>query len=90
MPRRRSSAYQAAETTLKYANWAGNRLFNWASTDHSGLGRVFDAMPHQGLIEGLVNLIVQIIVSLISILFGAILVFVMVAYGVPFLLTGGF
>jgi hypothetical protein len=89
MPRRRSTAYQAAETTLKYAGWAGNRLYNWATTDHSGLGSVFDAMPHLGLIDGLMHLIAQIIVSLISILFGAIVLFVMVAYGLPFLLTGG-
>lgn len=82
----------AANSTLRTADKAAVGLFKWASTDHSGMGRAMSNLPLMGL--GFFGSVKYILSSFLFAIAGAVLsgvwVFILIAYGIPFLITGHF
>jgi len=86
MPRRRSTIYRFAESTLKHTDMAVTGLFRWAATDHTGMGESLNRMPNMGFLDTLHYILTHILISIVAISAGGIMVFVLIAYGIPFLI----
>ena len=78
----------AARFTARTADKAASGLFRWATTDHSGMGKLLDIMPKMGILDTLGYILSSLFYSVIGTLFGAVLVFIIFAYGIPLLLFG--
>lgn len=86
----RSAGWAAARFAGRTTEKAAVGLFRWASTDHSGLSRALDRMPEMGFLDSVKYVLVHFLISVVAAIVGAIWVYVLVAYGIPFLLTGHF
>lgn len=85
-----SAGWTAARFTGRAAEKAAVGLFRWVTTDHSGLGRALDRMPRMGFVDSVKYVLVHFLIAVVTAIVGAIWIYVLVAYGIPFLLTGHF
>ena len=83
----RSAGWTAARFAGRTTEKAAVGLFRWASTDHSGLSRAIDNMPDMGFLDSVKYVLVHFLIAVAAALVGAVLIFVVVGYGIPFLLT---
>lgn len=85
-----SAGRTAARFTGRAAEKTAVGLFRWATTDHSGLGRALDRMPDMGFLDSMKYILVHILIAIVAAIVGGIWIFVLIGYGIPFLLTGHF
>jgi len=79
----RSAAKFAGRTTEKSAA----ALSSWATTDHTGIGKsLLDMPPSMGFVDSSTYIFTQFLTSIIITVVGAVLVFLLIAYGFPVLL----
>ncbi|CAG0999310.1 hypothetical protein MTYP_02760 [Methylophilaceae bacterium] len=93
----RSAGWDAAKFTGRTTEKAAVGLARWATTDHSGMGKAFENMPSMGFIETIQYALMVIVFAMVGILAhvaGVMLTigwcYLLVIYGIPFLLTGEF
>ncbi len=86
----RSAGWTAAKFTGRATEKAAVGLFRWAATDHTGMSSALEYMPPMGFLETLKYILMQFLITVaISVLTG-LWVFVLIAYGIPFLIFGHF
>ena len=93
MSKRRNQAFRnlnsAAHTGMKVADKAAAGLGRWMITDHSGMGRAMDNMPPSlGFFGTIRHMLMFLLVATLYYCLGAIALFLMIAYGIPFLIMG--
>jgi len=69
------------------ANKAAVSLARWATTDHTGTGKLLANLPPMGFIDTLSMIAVTLLCSVLGALVSGVLMFVLVAYGIPALLS---
>lgn len=77
-------------SVAKVSGKAAKGLFLWASTDHSGIAERLADMPKMGFLDSLKYIFVQMVISIVITLATALMVFLIVAYAIPYLLFGSF
>lgn len=63
-------------------------LSRWATTDHMRIDRSLLNMPSMGFVDTIRNIFTYLILSVASAGLSGILAFLLIAYGIPFLLFG--
>jgi len=85
MPIRPSA--KANRIATNAANKAAVGLARWATTDHSGTAKLLANLPPMGFFDTLSMIAVTLLCSLLGALVSGVLMFLLVAYGIPMLLT---
>jgi hypothetical protein len=79
-----SGAKKAYRVTDRFAGKFGR----WIVTDHTGFNRALNEMPRMGFTESCKYVLTQFIVLIICSLLAGLFVFLLIAIGIPFLITG--
>lgn len=83
-----SAGRTAAKLTGRTSGKAAVGLSRWATTDHTGIGRSLLNMPSMGFVDSIRYIIMHFILSVLGAGLTGILVFLLIAYGIPFLFFG--
>jgi hypothetical protein len=79
-----------ANKIYHHADRAASSLGRWATTDHSGFSRSMINMPHMGFIDGCRYILAHLAIALIGSLLYGLMIFMMIAVGIPALLSALF
>ncbi len=82
-----SAASEATRSSLNLASKAIVSTFKWASTDHTRFSRAMSLMPEMGLWDSVEYIMRQLATSVVTTLIGAVWVFLLIAYVLPYLIT---
>ena len=89
--------HQRAMRNLRSAGWEADNtskaivgLSRWVVTDHTGMGRALDNMPKMGFVDSAKYMLKHFLIAVFGTLLGAALIFLLIAYGIPFLIMGHF
>lgn len=85
-----SAGMSVAKFTGRTTEKAVVGLFRWMATDHSGVGKALLNMPSMGFFETIGYVFRQFLYGVFGAVLTGALVFVLIAYGIPFLITGHF
>jgi hypothetical protein len=80
----------AANKTLNVADKAATGLARWVTSDHStqtNHGRTFDHVPSTGFLGSFRYALTQLVIGVLGALLSGIFVFILIAYGIPLLIT---
>jgi hypothetical protein len=84
----------ASKFTNQSTNYAGRmtekaavNLARWATTDHTGSVKFFATMPRMGFVDTLIMALAHIVMSIVGAVVSAVLFFLLIAYGIPLLLS---
>ena len=69
---------------------AASSLFRWATTDHSGIGKMRKLMPKRRFLEELQDMLVCLLIALFGAVLQVVWIVLLIAYAIPFLLFGHF
>jgi hypothetical protein len=84
----KSAGWKAAKAGARAADNAASGLFRWMVTDHS---RVGISMPTgRGFFGTIWDLFMQLLIVSLGTLVGGVLIFLVIAYGVPAFIVGHF
>jgi hypothetical protein len=78
----------AGKSVGKVTEKAAVGLFRWATTDHYGMSERITNMPAMGFLETLRYFIFQMVITIVAALVTGMLLFSMIAYGIPLFLFG--
>lgn len=85
-----SAGRAAAKFTGRTTEKAAVELARWVTTDHLDIGRTLENMPSMGLIGTLQTILMRFLFAVAGIVLTGVWIFVLIAYGIPFLITGHF
>jgi hypothetical protein len=80
----------AGKSVGKVTEKAATGLFRWATTDHYGTTQRLSNMPQMGFLDTLGYILVQLLITVVAALISGLLAFLIVGYGIPYLLFGSF
>ena len=86
----KSAGSSVAKFTGRTTGKAAVGLFKWAATDHSGMNDALGSMPKMGLLDTLHFIGMLLLIRVAGAILGGIWIFLLVAYGIPYLLFGSF
>ena len=86
----RSSAWKTAQTAGRITEKAAVGLFRWASTDHTGFSESLRHMPSMSAGETFKYILMQFLCAVVVAVLNGVWVFVLIAFVLPFLLSGLF
>ncbi|WP_293006460.1 hypothetical protein [Nitrosomonas sp.] len=69
---------------------AASSLFRWATTDHSGIGKMRKLMPKRGFLDEILDILVFSLIAVFGAVLQAAWIYILIAYGIPFLIYGHF
>ena len=71
-------------------NKVASGLFRWATTDHSGIRRALKLMPKRGFFDSLLDSLVCFLLAIFGAVVQGVWIYLIIAYGIPFLIFGHF
>lgn len=86
----KSAGYSAARFTGRTTGKAAAGLFRCATTDYSGMGGAISRMPKMGLWDSLRYIFTLFMIHVLYAITGGIWIFLLIAYGIPYLIYGHF
>jgi hypothetical protein len=86
-PSRRARSGSFSRSTFRQIDRAASSLGRWAITDHTGFSQAMIDMPQMGFWASLRYLLFQLVIRLGSAIIAGILFALMLAYGLPWLIT---
>ena len=86
----RTAGWTAAKFTGRATEQTAVGLFRWAATDHTGMSKALEHMPEMGFLDTLKYILMQFLIAVAVSVLSAVWIFVLIGYGIPFLLTGSF
>ena len=86
----KSAGWTAAKFTGRATEKSAVGLFRWATTDHTGMSRALENMPSMGFLDTVKYVLLQFLIAVAVSVLSGVLIFVLIGYGIPFLLTGSF
>ena len=78
---------RAFKTAANFTGKAATSTFKCATTDHLDMSRVFLDMPSMGFLSTLKYIFMQFMFVVVTAVITGIWVFLLVAYGIPFLFS---
>lgn len=85
------SRYRTANSAAKFAGRIAEKsaigLARWATTDHFGNVKFLANMPAMGFIDTIRTLLVTMVISILSAVLASLLFFLLIAFGIPLLLS---
>jgi len=81
------NAASAARTSYQHLDRAASALGKWMTTDHTGFSRSLSNMPPLGFKEACHYILVRFLIMLAGAVLSGAIVFVMIAFGIPALLS---
>lgn len=78
----------AAQTAYRHFDNAGSSFAKWMTTDHTGFSRSILDMPKMGFMDTCKHVVTTFLISMLGILGSAFIVYLMIAYGIPYFLFG--
>lgn len=84
----KSAGYSVAKFTGRVSEKASVGLFRWATTDHSGVNDILGRMPRMGMLDTLRFIFEIFLVTAAHAIWDGILIYLAIAYGIPYLLFG--
>jgi len=76
-----------AKSAFSHADRAASKLGKWATTDHTGVSQTLSNLPKMGFMDSCLYVATRFVIAVIASLFGGLLVFIMIAFGLPALLS---
>ena len=86
----RTPGWKLAQATGRTTEKAAVGLFRWATTDHTGLTKALCNMPSMGFADTFKYILTRFLLSVLAAVVSGFWIFVLIAYGLPFLITGEF
>lgn len=86
----RTAGGDAAKFAGRATEKAAVGLFRWATTDHYGTGDAFDRAAGMGYFEGLKYILLHFVIAIVAAALTGLWIGLLIAFGIPFLLTGHF
>ena len=80
------SSTQAARTAGRITEKAITRLGRWATTDHTGTAKLLANLPPMGFVNTLTFVLIHILCSILGAVATGLMVYLLIAYGIPLLL----
>jgi hypothetical protein len=80
------SLNSAGKSIAKVGDKSAVGLFRFATADHTGITKHLINMPKMGFLDSLQYMFMQLLLSLLASIFAGVLMFLLIAYGIPFLL----
>jgi len=90
MTRKYRNLGKAIKFTARTIDKTATGLGRWASTDHTGMSKALANMPSMGFLDTVRYILLHLLITIIVAVLSALWVFLLVAYGVPFLISGHF
>lgn len=84
------SLNSAGKSAYKVTDKAVTGLARWALTDHTGITKRLTSMPTMGFLDSLKYILMQLLLSILASIVAGVLTFLLIAYGIPFLISGLF
>lgn len=81
---------KAIKFTARTVDKTATGLGRWASTDHTGMSKALGNMPKMGFLDTIRYILLHLLITIVSAVVMGVWVFLLVAYGVPFLISGHF
>ena len=76
-----------AKTAFRHIDNTGSSLGRWATTDHTGFSQSLSNMPKMGFMDSCHYVVTRFVIAVIASLIGGLLVFILIAFGLPALLN---
>jgi hypothetical protein len=73
-------------SAYKVTDKAVTGLFRFATTDHTGISQRLCNMPKMGFLESLKYILFQMLLTIVAAIVTAAFTFLLIAYGIPFLI----
>ncbi len=67
---------------------SASSLFRWASTDHSGIGRMLELMPKLSFLDSILYSLLHLLIAILGIILQIVWWYLIIAYGIPWFLFG--
>lgn len=83
----RSAGTSTAKFTGRATEKSAVGLASWATTDHSGMARALSNMPPMGFFSTLWYILMQFLIAVAGAVLSGALVFILIAFGIPLLIT---
>lgn len=81
-----SSLARASKTAYLHTDKGFTHLAKWVTTDHTGFSRAMTEMPKKRFIASLRYTLTHLAISIIGTLISGVLIFILVAFGIPLLI----
>ena len=81
---------KAVELTVRTVGKTAEGVGRWAATDHTGISKSLARMPSMGFLDSVRYIFMHLLITIVSAVVMGVWVFLLVAYGVPFLISGHF
>jgi len=81
------NAASAAKTSYQHLDRAASALGRWATTDHTGFSQSLSNMPPLGFRDTLRYILTRFLITMAGGLLSAVIVFLLIAFGVPALIS---
>lgn len=78
----------SAKSAYRHTDRAASSLGKWVVTDHTGLSQSLLNMPAMGFWASCRYILINFLIAIAGALVSAVMVFLLIAYGIPFLITG--
>jgi hypothetical protein len=85
-----SGGMQALGYTGRTVGKAVEAVGRWATTDHTGITQTLSRMPPMGFRDTLVYTLIHLVLGVLGAVLTGAWIAVLIAYGIPFLITGHF
>ena len=80
----------AIKFTARTVDKTATGIGRWASTDHTGMSKALLNMPSMGFLDTIRYILLHLLITIVVAVLSGAWVFLLVAYGVPFLISGHF
>jgi hypothetical protein len=77
----------AAKNAYGHFDRAATAIGRWIVTDHTGFSQAMSDMPKMGFKDTCYYIIVELLIMVAGVLLHGVLIFVMIAFGIPALLS---
>jgi hypothetical protein len=77
------ATWQASSNAYRASDKGITHFAKWVTTDHTGFSRAMDEMPKMGFLDTLKYVALQFVVSIIGSIISGLLIFILVAFGIP-------
>ena len=84
--RLRRSTIRSINSAGRFTDKAVVGLVRFATTDHTGISQRLADMPDMGFLDSLKYILLQMLISILAAIVTGVMTFLLIAYGIPFLL----
>jgi hypothetical protein len=84
------AGWNAIVGCARTADQIASGLARWITTDHTGIGKALENMPKMGFVDSMQYILLHLLIAISGAVFMGLGIFLLLAFGIPFLITGTF